>query len=132
MVQRTDAPDPSTFPQQPRWATWIRDRRSGQFKLHNHLGLAKNAVAGRHMPRGISRPVPGGGGPWDTEYPLEGGYVYEWVSDDNGEGWELRFTINPGDFKSDHPLWEFKEAKRKVRPVSQKAIDAAIASIQQD
>lgn len=126
----TEVPDPSTFPGQPRWATWIKDRGQ-QFKLHKSLGMAKNALSGRHLRHGVSRRVPGGR-QWETEYPLEGGYVYEWVVDDNGEGWVERFVIQPGEFKSDHPLWKFKERPRKVRPVSQKAIDAAIASITSD
>lgn len=117
-----DSPDPSEFPVYPRWATWIKER-SPQFKMHNHLGLAKNALSGRPLRSAHSR---------NHEYPLEGGYVYEWVADEEGEGWVERFHIPRGAYKSDEPLWRFTERARKARPVSQKAINDAIASIQQD
>jgi hypothetical protein len=125
MPQWTAEPDVSAFPAQPRWATWIKDR-SPQFKLHNTLGMAKNALSSKYLPRGTTRRDAKN----RVEWPLAGGYVYEWVVDDLGEGWVERFRVMPGDFKADHPLWKFTETPRPMRPVSQKAIDEALASIQ--
>ena len=127
-MKHQEAPDLTKFPAPHRWATWMKDR-SSQFKTHSSLGLAKNALSGRPTGHGQYRTV---NGKQVYDSPLEGGYVYEWVDDEWGEGWVERFHVPYGTFKTDHPLWSFTERTRKARPVTQKAIDAAIASIQQD
>lgn len=129
MARSTDEPEPENFPRQPRWATWIRGRNP-QFKPHSHLGLAKNALSGRPLRRAHGRHARLNGKKI-YEYQLEGGYVYEWVVDDLGEGWVERFHIEAGTYKSEHPLWKSSESERPVRPPSQAAIDKAIASIQE-
>jgi len=123
----SNQPDPAKFPPQPRWATWIYSR-TDTFKLHNSLGQCKNAITGRELGSRQGRSAKLNGREI-YERPLAEGFVYEWVVDDAGEGWVLRFHVQEGDWRSEHPLWQATEKPRKARPVSQKAIDEAIASI---
>lgn len=120
-------PEVEKFPRPARWATWIRFRTQ-QFKVHNTLGQCKNALTGREMGSRQGRYATLNGRQI-YERPLVEGFVYEWVVDEAGEGWVLRFHIQEGDWRSEHPLWQATETPRKARPVSQKAIDEAIASI---
>lgn len=129
-MTKADKPDPSTFPQYPRWATWVKDR-SPQFKMHNTLGMAKNAISGRPLRRGGSRyAIPGNSRSYESQ--LEGGYVFEYVYDPElGDGsWVERWHVPEGAWKSEHDLWKIKAPSAKqIKPVPQKSVDAAIASI---
>lgn len=121
MVRRTTAPDPSTFPTPAVWATWI-SHRDPQFKTHNGAGQCKNSISGkakhsRHYTGDSSRIIP-----CDAA-------VYRW--DMQEERW-IEYAYFPKD--SDlNDSWFYQEAitKEGPKPVPQKAIDEAIASIQQ-
>jgi hypothetical protein len=97
----------------PQWATWIASR-SPSFKMHNSLGMAKNAVSAKGHIRGSGR----------TE--LEEAWVYSLAVINDEVQWVERFHILAGDIKEDHPFWKVKP---KGRPVSEAAVAAAIASI---
>lgn len=110
MGRRVNPEKPSEFDEPHRYATWVAPR-SEQYKTHATLGHAKNAIAGAHR---SNRDV------------LPRAYVYEWTPD---TGWVELYRMD-GEVKTDHPLWKIKTGnKRSIQPPSQKAIDAAIASI---
>lgn len=104
----------------PRWATFSYDR-SPRFKVHGTLGQAKNAVQHRSQNSGRYVTLPNGRRKYEN--PMMEWYVYEAVE---GE-WVLRWSIAPGDWPSEHPLFTYKE---KVKAVSDLAVERAIASIQ--
>jgi hypothetical protein len=87
------------------WATWIPGRRP-EFKVHDDLGKAKNAIAmevggGRTKGRrkiNSSRPHPRTG---KIEYPIRGGVLYQLT---DGK-WTVRAVVQPGTYKSDHTLF---------------------------
>lgn len=76
------------------WATWIPDR-TPQFKVHNDLGHAKNAVGAEIS--GRRRLTPNGA----AEPKIRGGVVYEMV---DGK-WTVRAVVPPGSYKSDHIMF---------------------------
>jgi len=126
MGPRVTRPDPSKFPDQPRWATWIAERNP-QFKLHTTLGQAKNALSGR---RGLGRYITIEG-KREYEHQVGEGWVYEYSTPEGGKGcWQERWYVPPGVWKSEHPLWKrLPKVARTSKPIPQKRVDAAIASI---
>lgn len=93
-----DAPDSGKFPIM-RWGTFSPSRKP-QFKMHASLGYAKGALGVRHV---------SGEGRYVTEsrrtqyeHPLEEGWLYELV----GGKWKLKASVERGDFKTDHHLWQ--------------------------
>lgn len=110
---RDEQPDPSRFPAPPKWASWVRGRIP-QFKTHSSLAYARSSI------RGISRYDR----PRNASVTPET-FIYEWVDGD----WTERWHLDKGPIDATHEFWALKENKKKVRPVSEKAVAAAIASI---
>lgn len=105
-------PDPKSFPDPHLYATWMADR-SPQFKTHSGPGHVKNAITGKTRNGKING---------DT-------YVYRY--DEDLAQWAQTFFLADGTPKADCALFKqvIPRAKREVKPVSQKALDATIQSI---
>ena len=111
MAAHSATPNPAEFPDPNTWATWIR-QRSPQFKTHSSLGMTKTACS--YIMRGT------------PEVATVDVYVYEW--DPDACRWVERFHIPEGLRKDDAPIYKLK-AMKAVKPPSDKALNAAIASI---
>lgn len=102
----SDKPDPSTFPQPNSWATWTASR-SPRFKNHKTLGMAKAALT--NGMRGRNR--------------------YDWWIFRLIEGEWVEYVHLPAGWDHSHPLWTDPKHGPKGKPVSERAVDKAIASI---
>lgn len=108
------APDPTTFPDPERFATYIM-HRSPKFKTHKHLGMAKNAIAAKAS-HGRNRVTKCDS--WVYEFDFEAGL------------WREVAHIPSGTLLDTDPWYSVKQSSKPASlGPSEGSIDAAIASI---
>lgn len=110
---RPAGPDPSTFPEPQRVATYI-SHRTDKFKMHSTLGLAKNAISGKAKSQYGARNSSGARMQTARIVPCDC-YVYVW---EGGKGW-VEFAFIPKDSNiDDHPFYKTKAPKVGTLPLT--------------
>lgn len=122
----SDVPNPKTFKKPATWATYC-SARSTKFKMHQTLGMCKTAIGGLPYQNKTRRTHPDNN--QRHEYALAGDvWIYQF--DPDLDEWVEIAHLPAGSFRFDHHLWKTSQkSERKIKPVSEQALQAAIDSI---
>jgi len=120
-------PDPREFKKPHAWATFCT-HRTKPFKTHSSLGMCKTAITGVY---GMGpREWVEINGKMEYKYRAHGdSWIYRF--DPDVDEWVEMYHVPDGCWPHEHLLWSNSPTNptRKVKSVSQEAVDEAIASI---